>query len=111
MKFFCRLVKIYFKLSKEQITKNCHREIMQLLGRNHSMCSPGIRFGSSFIQLFVEDSFFLPNTCNIANCADNNTLYATGNCFEVIIQKLSADIISLQSWFDKNYITLLHKFT
>ena len=45
----------------------------------------------------------------IANDADNNTFYATGDCFEVIIEKLSADLISLQSWLHENYIKCVGK--
>ena len=55
-------------------------------------------------KIFVNDLFLLPKTCNITNYADDNTLYATWDCFEVIIEKLPADPISLQSWFNKNYI-------
>ena len=38
--------------------------------------------------IFVSDLFLLPKTCNTVNYADDNTLYATGDCFEVINEKL-----------------------
>ena len=34
--------------------------------------------------------------------ADDNSLYATGDCFEVIIEKFSTDLISFQSWIHEN---------
>ena len=66
---------------------------MWLLTRNNS-CSATFHFGSSSLQNFINDLFLLPKSCNIANYADDNTLYATGDCFEVIIKKLYADLTS-----------------
>ena len=47
--------------------------------------------------------------CHIANCGDDNTLYPTGDCFEVVIEKLSADLISFISWFHESYVVLIQQ--
>ena len=44
----------------------------------------------------------MSKSCNIANYTDDNILYATGGCFEVTIEKLSADLISFRSWIYEN---------
>ena len=46
--------------------------------------------------------------CNIANYADDNTIYATGECFEAIVKDLYEDLSSLQSWFYENYYMILN---
>ena len=69
----------------------------------------GSILGPILVNNFVNDLFLFPKTCNIANYADDNTLYTTGDCFEVIIEKPSADLISLQSWLHENYLILNSK--
>lgn len=57
-------------------------------------------------KIFITDLFLFPKMYHIANCGDNNTLYPTGDCFEVVIEKLSADLISFNSWFHERYVLL-----
>ena len=68
----------------------------------------GVQQGSILVSflfnIFFVDLFLFPKICNIANCTDYNILYATGDCFEVIIEKLSADLIS--NWNYENYMIL-----
>ena len=52
--------------------------------------------------------FFFPKMCNIANYADDNTIYATGERFEAIVKDLYDDLSSLQSWFYENYYMILN---
>ena len=49
-----------------------------------------------------------PLTCNVANYADNSTLYATEDCFKKIIEELPADLISFMSWLP-DYIMIYFK--
>ena len=68
----------------------------------------GVQQGSIWLSflfnIFIVDLFLFPKNYNIANCTDYNILYATADCFEVIIEKLSADLISNRNY--ENYMIL-----
>ena len=60
-----------------------------------------------FLNIFIDYLFCFFQKCwNRTNYADDYTLYTTGDCFEVSIEKLSADLIFFQSWFHENYMIL-----
>ena len=74
-----------FKLSKEKTRKG--------LENSYSFWKEAIAgvlqrsvLGRLLLNIFVNDLFLFPKTCNLADYADDNTLYAAGDCIEVITE-------------------------
>ena len=51
--------------------------------------------------VFLTDLFFIVNSTDIANYADDNTSYATANDIDSLIVSLEEASKSLFNWFDK----------
>ena len=57
---------------------------------------------NTFVQHFPCDLFFIVNSMDIANYADDNTPYATANDIDSLIASLEEVSKSLFTWFDNN---------
>ena len=54
--------------------------------------------------VFLTDLFFIVNSTDIANYADDNTSYATANDIDSLIVSLEEASKSLFNWFDNNLV-------
>ena len=64
----------------------------------------GSILGILFFNIFLADLFFIVNSMDIANYADDNTPYATANDIDSLIVSLEKASNSLFTWFDKNLV-------
>ena len=55
-------------------------------------------------NIFLADLFFIVNSKDIANYADDNTPYATANDIDSLIASLEEASKSLFTWFDNNFM-------
>ena len=62
----------------------------------------GSILGPLLFNIFLADLFFIINSMDIANYADDNTSYATANDIESLIASLEEASKSLFTWFDNN---------
>ena len=58
--------------------------------------------GPILFNIFINDLFYLINSENLHNFADNNTLSASGDNFEALIPKLEELAEIAISWMDHN---------
>ena len=58
--------------------------------------------GPLLFNIFLTDLFFIANSIDIANYADDNTPYATANYIDSLIASLEQASKSLFTWFDNN---------
>ena len=66
----------------------------------------GSILGPLLFNIDINDIFFFINESNIANYADDNTLYMSSRCCEEIILKLERDANILIKWFQDNGMKL-----
>ena len=57
-----------------------------------------------FFNIFLTDLFFIANSMDIANYADDNMPYATANDIDNLIASLEEPSKSLFNWFDNNLV-------
>ena len=57
-------------------------------------------------SIFLTDLFFIANSMDIANYADDNTPYATANDIDSLIASLEEASKSLFTWFDKKVMLI-----
>ena len=62
----------------------------------------GSILGPHLFIIFLADLFFVVNSTDIANYADDNTPYATANGIDSLIASLEETSKSLFTWFDNN---------
>ena len=62
----------------------------------------GSILGPLLFNIFLTDLFFIANSMDIANYADDSTSYATANDIDSLITSLEEDSKSLFTWFDNN---------
>ena len=62
----------------------------------------GSILGLVLFNIFFADLFFIVNSMDIANYADDNTPYATANDIDSLIASLEEESKSLFTWFDSN---------
>ena len=62
----------------------------------------GSILGSLLFNIFLADQFFIVNSMDIANYADDNTPYVTANDVDSLIASLKEASKSLFTWFDNN---------
>ena len=62
----------------------------------------GSKLGPLLFNIFVTDLFFIANSMDIANYADDNTPYATANDIDSLIVSLEEASKSLFTWFENN---------
>ena len=62
----------------------------------------GSILGPHLFIIFLADLFFVVNSTDIANYADDNTPYATANDTDSLIASLEEASKSLFTWFDNN---------
>ena len=67
--------------------------------------SQGSILGPLLFNIFLADLFFVVNSMDIANYADDITPYTTANDIDNLIASLEEASKSLFSWFDNNLIT------
>ena len=63
-----------------------------------------LNFGTTSIQHFLADLFFIHNDIDIANFADNNRPYISAKNVEHVIESLERASISLFRWFENNLL-------
>ena len=62
----------------------------------------GSILGPLLFNIFLPDLFFIVSSTDIANCANDNTPYATANDIDSLIATLEETSKSLFIWFDNN---------
>ena len=62
----------------------------------------GSILGPLLINLFLNDIFYFTSNSNIANYADDNTIYATDNTRKGLLDILEAETSILLKWFHDN---------
>ena len=60
----------------------------------------GSMLGPILLNSFLTDLFFIANSLNIANCANDNMPYATANDIDRLIASLEEDSKSLFTWLE-----------
>ena len=58
--------------------------------------------GLFLLHIFLDDLFFIVNSTDIANYANDNTPYATANVIDSLIASLEEASMPLFNWFDNN---------
>ena len=58
--------------------------------------------GPLLFNIILADLFFIVNSMDIANYADDNTSYATASDIDSLIASLEGTSKSLFTWFDNN---------
>ena len=58
--------------------------------------------GPFLLHIFLDDLFFIVNSTDIANYANDNTPYATANVIDSLIASLEEASMPLFNWFDNN---------
>ena len=56
--------------------------------------------------IFINDLFLFVSSCYLSNCADDNTLYASGFNLEEVNSCLSAAFDEVTEWFYENHMAL-----
>ena len=64
--------------------------------------SQGSILGPFLFNIFLANLFFIVNSMDIANYADDNTPYATANNIDSLIASLEEASKPLCTWFDNN---------
>ena len=63
-----------------------------------------LNFGTTSIQHFFSNLFFIHNYIDIASFADDNTSYLSAKNVEDVIEPLERDSVSLFRWFENNLL-------
>ena len=58
--------------------------------------------GPLLFNIFINDTFLFLSYTEIANCAEDNTLYALDRDIRTIIYKLEINADNLNNWYDNN---------
>ena len=76
--------------------------MIQYIDGNCFWVRQGSILGPLSFNIFLTDLFFIVNSTDIANYADDNTPYATANYIGSLIASLEEASKSLFTWFDNN---------
>ena len=66
----------------------------------------GSVLGLPLFNIFLADLFFIANSMDISNYADDNTPYTTANDIDSLIISLEEASKSLITWFDNNLMKI-----
>ena len=61
---------------------------------------------SAFLNIFLNDLFFLVDYAEVRNFADDNTFFACDKDLRSLINRLEHDSLSAIEWFSNNYMKL-----
>ena len=66
----------------------------------------GSILGPLLFNIYLNDIFFFVKECDIANYADDNTLYTTGSKIDTLLQNIYTDTCLLSKWFKGNFLQM-----
>ena len=66
----------------------------------------GSILGPLLFNIFINDILLFLQKCNLANYADDSTMYASEKCVSTIIDSLSHEFTILSKWFYNNFMDL-----
>ena len=70
-----------------------------------SFCPLSVRFrGSTVFNLFINDLFLFIKKANLANFADDNTLYPASEDITSLLERLKSESEETINWFKTNYM-------
>ena len=64
----------------------------------------GAVLGSLLFNIFINDIFLFLQKCDLANYADDSTMYTSNKSISLILSSLSHEFTVLSKWFFNNFI-------
>ena len=64
----------------------------------------GAVLGSLLFNIFINDIFLFLQKCDLANYADDSTMYTSNKSISLILSSLSHEFTVLSKWFYNNFI-------
>ena len=74
--------------------------------KTSSAVPQGSVLGPLFFNIFINDIFSFLQKCDLANHADDSTIYTSDKHFAIIIDSLNHEFTILSKWFYNNFMVL-----